>query len=217
MAARYQGPAQSLVRGGAGARRGRHPDPSWRTVAPAPPRQRGGLARGRAPFDRRAQVLPLELADRDAAKNPRRHHQGALALRADPSAAQGGTWPRSLRRAILERSASPRSHEYGRLPLSAAPATRSGETRKKTGSARRLSRAYPRYAPRSSRSSTPAVADDVPSGPGTRQSSTRIIYQSSASLREMFWSMVGDLIVKELWFRQMLACSHFPLGRMQPP
>src|SRR5215204_4214188 len=70
-AARYQGPAQSLVRGGAGARRGRHPDPRWRTVAPAPPRQRGGLARGRAPFDRRAQVLPLELADRDAAKNPR--------------------------------------------------------------------------------------------------------------------------------------------------
>src|SRR5215213_9951877 len=99
--------------------------------APAPPRQRGGLARGRAPFDRRAQVLPLELADRDAAKNPRRHHQGALALRAGPSAAQGGTWPRSLRRAILERSASPRSHEYGRLPLSAAPATRSGETGKK--------------------------------------------------------------------------------------
>src|SRR3954452_2678227 len=35
---RYQGPAQSLVRGGAGARRGRHPDPRWRTVAPAPPR-----------------------------------------------------------------------------------------------------------------------------------------------------------------------------------
>src|SRR3954452_861887 len=46
--------------------------------------------------------------------------------------------------------------------------------------ARRLSRAFPRYAPRSSRSSTPVVADDVPSGPGTRQSSTRIIYQNSA-------------------------------------
>ena len=39
---------------------------------------------------------------------------------------------------------------------------------------------YPRYAPPSSRSSAPIVADDVPSGPGTRQSSTRIIYQSSA-------------------------------------
>ena len=130
MAAWYQGPAQSLVRGGAGSRRGRHPDPRWRTVAPAPPRQRGGLARGRAPFDRRAQVLPLELADRDAAKNPRCHHQGALALRAGPSAAQGGTWPRSLRRAILERSASPRSYEHDRLPLSAAPANskrRNGE------------------------------------------------------------------------------------------
>jgi SRSO17 transposase len=74
MAAWYQGPAQSHVRGGAGSRRGRHPDPRWRTVAPAPPRQGGGLARGRAPFDRRAQVLPLELADRDAAENPRRHH-----------------------------------------------------------------------------------------------------------------------------------------------
>ena len=61
MAAWYQGPAQSLVRGGAGSRRGRHPDPRWRTVAPAPPRQGGGLARGRAPFDRRARVLPLNL------------------------------------------------------------------------------------------------------------------------------------------------------------
>src|SRR6185436_7288359 len=83
--------------------------------------------------------------------------------------------------AILERSASPRSYEHDRLPLSAAPATRSGETGKKTGSARRLSRAYPRYAPPSSRSSILAVADDVPSGPGTRHSSTRTIYQSSAS------------------------------------
>src|SRR5215207_3083202 len=135
---------------------------------------------GERPFDRRAQVLPLKLADRDAAENPRRHHQGALALRAGPSAAQGGTWPRSLRRAILERSASPRSHEHDRLPLSAAPATRSGETGKKTGSARRLSRAYPRYAPPSSRSSTPIVADDVPSGPGTRQSSTPIILRRRA-------------------------------------
>ena len=154
MAARYQRPAQGVVRGGAGSRRGRNPDPRWRTVAPAPPRQRGGLARGRAPFDRRAEVLPIELADRDDAENARGDHQGALALRAGPSAAQGGTWPRSLRRAILERPASPRSHEHGRLPLSAAPATRSGETGKKTGSAHRLSRAYPRYAPPSSRSST---------------------------------------------------------------
>src|SRR5215217_8298254 len=115
-----------------------------------------------------------------------------LALRAGPSAAQGGTWPRSLRRAILERPASTRSYEHDRLPLSAEPATRSGETGKKTGSARRLSRAYPRYAPPSSRSSIPAVADDVPSGPGTRQSSTREINQSSANRLGAIAAAEGD-------------------------
>ena len=41
-----------------------------------------------------------------------------------------------------------------------------------------------RYAPPSARSSIPVVADDVHSGPGTRQSSTRVIYQSSASLAD---------------------------------
>ena len=97
-------------------RRLRHPDPHWRTVAPAPPRQRGGLARGRVPFDRRAQVLPLELADRDAAKNPRRHDQGALALRAGPSYQLGG---------------EPSNELCGRCP-SSTPAGRSRQPRTNT-------------------------------------------------------------------------------------
>src|SRR5215204_5518511 len=73
-----------------------------------------------------------------------------------------------------------------------AHATRSSKTAKKTDRPAASARAYPRYAPPSPRSSTPVVADDVPFGPGTRQSSTQEIYQSSAKLVGLFRSKASE-------------------------
>jgi hypothetical protein len=47
--------------------------------------------------DRRAKVLAVEPPSDEHPQNTRGDHQGAVAVRAGPSAAQRGTWPRSLR------------------------------------------------------------------------------------------------------------------------
>src|SRR5215204_5649096 len=126
-------------------------------LSSTPPRRRGGLARGRAPLHRRTEVLPLEPAARDHAEDARGDHQGALGMRAGSPAAEGRTWPRSLRRPILERPTPARSHEHDRLRIPATSAPGSSAAGKKRGSAHPLSRACPRYGPQSSRSSTPAA------------------------------------------------------------
>ena len=59
------------------------------------------------------------------------HHQGTMDLRASPSAAERGTWPRSLRRAILARSPSPCAHDNARLRLPATPPPQNSEAGKK--------------------------------------------------------------------------------------
>ena len=59
------------------------------------------------------------------------HHQGTMDLRASPSAAERGTWPRSLRRAILARSPPPCAHDDARLRLPAAPPPQNSEAGKK--------------------------------------------------------------------------------------
>jgi len=45
----------------------------------------------------RAKVLAVEPPSDEHPQNTRRDHQGAVAVRAGPSAAHRGTWPRSLR------------------------------------------------------------------------------------------------------------------------
>src|SRR6476661_5187924 len=62
-------------------------------------------------------------------------------LRASPSAAERGTWPRSLRRAILARSPPPCAHDDARLRLPAAPPPQNSEAGKKESMDRRLNQA----------------------------------------------------------------------------
>src|SRR4051812_16914604 len=61
MAARHQRTAEGVLRGDASSRRRRNAYPRRRTLTPAPPRARGGLARRRASEDGRAEVLPSNL------------------------------------------------------------------------------------------------------------------------------------------------------------
>src|SRR4051812_14766127 len=98
MAARHQRTAEGVLRGDASSRRRRNAYPRRRTLTPAPPRPRGGLARRRASEDGRAEVLPFEPPSDDDPQDTCGGHQGAVALRAS-----------ALRGSILERLTSPRS------------------------------------------------------------------------------------------------------------
>src|SRR6201998_1014478 len=74
-------------------------------------------------------------------------------LRASPSAAERGTWPRSLRRAILARSSPPCAHDHARLRLPAIPSPQNSEMGKKESTDRRLNQACRPSVTPSSRSS----------------------------------------------------------------
>jgi SRSO17 transposase len=88
-------------------------------------------------------ILPLQLARRHPAQADRRRHQGALGLRTGASAAQGGTWPRPLRGALMDGPAPARADDDDRLRLpTISPPPTSGRG-KKESSVRRPNRAYP--------------------------------------------------------------------------
>ena len=70
-----------------------------------------------------------------------RHHQGAMDLRAGPSAAERGTRPRSLRGTILARSSSSRAHDDDRLRLPPASPPYKSEAGKKESMGHRLNQA----------------------------------------------------------------------------
>jgi SRSO17 transposase len=89
------------------------------------------------------------------------HHQGTMDLRASPSAAERGTWPRSLRRAILARSPPPCAHDNARLRLPAAPPPQNSEAGKKESMDRRLNQACRPSATPSSRSSLNCHRNDA--------------------------------------------------------
>ena len=76
-----------------------------------------GMAHRRAPDIRREEILSRQPARRYGLARLGRHHQGAVDLRAGPSAAERRTRPRSLRGTILARSSSSRAHDNDRLRL----------------------------------------------------------------------------------------------------
>ena len=80
--------------------------------------------------------LPRRRRSQDA----RRDDQGALGLRAGPSAAQGRTRPRPLRRPLMARSSSPCADGHDRLRLPPASSPRRRERGKKESPPARLSR-----------------------------------------------------------------------------
>src|SRR6478752_4002800 len=82
-------------------------------------------------------------------------------LRASPSAAERGTWPRSLRRAILARSPPPCAHDDARLRLPAAPPPQNSEAGKKESMDCRLNQACRPSATPSSRSSLNCHRNDA--------------------------------------------------------
>lgn len=97
---------------------------------PASARRRS-LAGRRTSFDRRAQVLPLQPACRHADQASGRRYQGAMGLRAGPSATQGRAWPRPLRGAVMERSAPTRPDVHDRSRLPTVTSTQAGQRGKK--------------------------------------------------------------------------------------
>src|SRR4051795_12576829 len=117
LAERHQGPAQRPLRRSPGACRRR---PAQRRQH-SPTRQRG-LADRRVARQRRAQVLPQQPAAANLAAAAGRHRQGALVLRAGPSAPEAGTRPRRLRGPVLDRPAPARADDLHRLRLPATPA-----------------------------------------------------------------------------------------------
>src|ERR1700751_4470944 len=82
-------------------------------------------------------------------------------LRASPSAAERGTWPRPLRRAILARSSPPCAHDHARLRLPAIPSPQNSERGKKESTDRRLNQACRPSATPSSRSSLDCRRNDA--------------------------------------------------------
>src|SRR3954464_9282466 len=76
MAARHQRTAEGVLRGDASSRRRRNAYPRRRTLTPAPPRARGGLARRRASEDGRAEVLPFKPPSDDHPQDTCGGHQG---------------------------------------------------------------------------------------------------------------------------------------------
>src|SRR3712207_9066919 len=71
---------------------------------------------------RRAQVLSLQPATTNIAACAGGCDQSTLGLRAGPSAAEGRTWSRPFRGALLDRAAPARADDVHRLCLPAAPA-----------------------------------------------------------------------------------------------
>src|SRR5271157_4467973 len=82
-------------------------------------------------------------------------------LRASPSAAERGTWPRPLRRAILARSSPPCAHDDARLRLPATPSPQKSEMGKKESTDRRLNQACRLSVTLSSRSSLDCRRSDA--------------------------------------------------------
>src|SRR5271157_2699585 len=82
-------------------------------------------------------------------------------LRASPSAAERGAWPRPLRRAILAGSSSPCAHDDARLRLPAAASPQKSEAGKKESTDRRLNQAYRPSVTPSSRSSLDCRRSDA--------------------------------------------------------
>ena len=117
--------------------RRRWTDPTYpRHGRPASAR-RGSLGDRRASLNRRTQILSFQPACRDTAQATRQRHQGALGLRAGPSATQGRAWPRPLRRAIMARAAPTLPHVHDRARLPAIPTAQTGQGGKKESQAPR--------------------------------------------------------------------------------
>ena len=93
---------------------------------------RGCLAGGRASLEWRTQILSLQPACRHPDQGSGRRDQGALDMRASPSATQGRTRPGPLRGPILDRAPPPRLDDDDGLCLPAKPPDRSGGTEKKS-------------------------------------------------------------------------------------
>ena len=100
---------------------------------------RRGMADRRMAFIGRAQILSVQFAGRRQYQNARRH-QGALGLRAGPSADERRAWSRSFRGAIMARVAPARTHDHDRLCLPSASASRAGEAGKKESKSARRNR-----------------------------------------------------------------------------
>jgi hypothetical protein len=109
--------------------------------------------------DRRAsqlggeEVLPRQSAGQNRSAHVSCHDQSAVDLRTGPSAVEGGTRARSLRRKILARPPSTCAHDHDRLRVPPAPPSRTSGAEKKESTVHRRSRACRPYVTPSSNSS----------------------------------------------------------------
>lgn len=103
-----------------------------------------------ASLDRRAEILPVQLAARHRAEAACRRHQGALGRRAGASATQGRTRPRPFRREILDGPAPTLPDVDDRLRLPPVPPPQRGQRGEKESQGRHPNRACQRYDRRSS-------------------------------------------------------------------
>ncbi len=100
---------------------------------------RGSVAGRRAAKHRRTEILSVQSTGRYAAQGPRPGDQGTMGLRAGPSATQGGTRPRSLRGAIVDRAASACSARHDGLCPPPILSPQGSRAEKKPSRVRRLS------------------------------------------------------------------------------
>jgi SRSO17 transposase len=98
----------------------------------------GSLADRRIEIVRRAQILPVQPASRHRPEDACGHHQGALGVRAGPSADEGGTRSRPLRGSLLARAPPTCADDHDRLCLPPAPAPGPSRAGKKESVADRL-------------------------------------------------------------------------------
>ena len=89
------------------------------------------VAYRRIPRLRREEILSRQPACCDQPAHLGRHHQGAVDLRAGPSAAERGTRPRPLRGTILARPSPACAHDDGRLRLPSASSPQKSERKKR--------------------------------------------------------------------------------------
>ena len=120
---------------------------------------RPGLSANIAP--QREEILPRQSACRDRPAYLGRHHKGAMDLRAGPSAAERGTWPRPLRRTIVARLSSACAHDDDRLCLPSVSSSQKSEAGKKESTDRPLNQACPPSVTPSSSSSLDCRFGDV--------------------------------------------------------
>ena len=103
--------------------------------------RRRGLAHRRKPDVRREEILSRQPTRRNGPAQLGCHDQGAMDLRAGPSATERRIGPRPLRGKILERPSPSRSHDDDRLRLPPTSPSHKSEAGKKESTDPRLSRA----------------------------------------------------------------------------